>query len=165
LDLDSAAAADLIDYQLISHRQLATAFAHRCQVGLYCYALPFSPIHLPPPFTSALSSRLGIRRLRLLSAPFAATLTQTVLTEIIKSRRILTQSVELNDCKFLNIRDIVSGGVVFSATFHVVEREFRAGGAIFALTGASTSSTVVSHVAHPLCARSSAVAGSRAKSY
>jgi hypothetical protein len=88
-------------------------------------------------------------------------LTQTILN-VIKSRRILTQSVELNNCKFLNIRDIVSGGVVSSATFHVVEREFRPGGAIFALTGAST---IVSHAAHRAGARSSAVAGSRAKSH
>jgi hypothetical protein len=116
LDLGSAAAADLIEYQLVSHCQLATPFAHRCQVGFYCGALPFSPIHLPPPFASALSSRLGIRRLRLLSAPFAAISTQTVLDEIIKSRRILTQSVELKGCKFLDIRDIGSSGGVSSAS-------------------------------------------------
>jgi hypothetical protein len=77
------------------------------------------------------------------SAPFAATLTQTVLNEIIKSRRILMQSVELKGCKFLDIRDIGSGGGVSSATLRVVECEFRSGGAIFALTGGSTPSTVV----------------------
>jgi hypothetical protein len=67
-------------------------------------------------------------------------LTQTALNEIIKPRRILTQSVELNGCKFL---DIDSGSGISSATLRAVEREFRAGGAIFALTGASIPSTIV----------------------
>jgi hypothetical protein len=91
-----------------------------------------------------------MRWLCLLSAPFAATLTQTVLNAIIKSQCILTQSVELKSCKFLDIRDIGSGGsgVSSSATLRVVECEFRsgqarAGGEIFALTGASIPSTVV----------------------